>query len=260
LSLLQYPRKNLRRHHVRFSSIHDLDVFYPNATNFIGSKIWDRRFYLIMAIASTVLVFLAFARTFYLKPYFGTRPLSALVELHGIVFTTWMFFFIAQTALIASNRPEVHRKLGYAGGVLAAGMVVLGTMVAFVAERRDFHEGAVRPDTTFLFSLADILTFSIFIAAGFLWRRRREAHQRLMLLAVVAGLLEAAPPRLPLVGGHPARMAGCRLGVSSRRSHLRSHFKASDSSGLHLRLHFRFAHRSTCAYRPCRHPRLAPHG
>jgi hypothetical protein len=28
-----------------------------------------------------------------------------------------------------------------------------------------------------------------------------------MLLAVVAGLLEAAPPRLPLVGGHLARMA-----------------------------------------------------
>jgi hypothetical protein len=49
-------------------------------------------------------------------------------------------------------------------------MVVLGTMVAFAA-------------------------------------KRRETHQRLMLLAVVAGLLSAAPPRLPLIEGHPARMA-----------------------------------------------------
>jgi len=170
-------------------------------------QVWDRRFYLVMAIASTVLVFLAFARTFYLKPYFGTPPLSRLVELHGAVFTAWMVFFIAQTALIASDRPEVHRRLGYAGGVLAAAMAVLGTTVAFAAERRDFHPGSVRADTTFLFSLLDIVTFSIFVAAGFLWRHRREAHQRLMLLAVVAGLLEAAPPRLPVVGGHPARMA-----------------------------------------------------
>ena len=57
-----------------------------------AQQVWDRRFYLIMAIASTVLVFLAFARTFYLKPYFGTPQLSRLVELHGIVFTAWMFF------------------------------------------------------------------------------------------------------------------------------------------------------------------------
>jgi hypothetical protein len=189
----------------------------PHATTFASSVlvrppvatllIWDRRFYLSMAIASTVLVFLAFVRTFYLKAYFATPRLSALVQLHGMVFTAWMFFFIAQAALIAADRPEVHRRLGYAGGFLASAMVVLGTMVAFVAERRDFYQGGVKPDTTFLFSLGDILTFSIFIAAGFCWRHRREAHQRLMLLAVVAGLLSAAPPRLPLVGGHPAGMA-----------------------------------------------------
>jgi hypothetical protein len=116
-----------------------------------AQQVWDRRFYLIMAIASTVLVFLAFARTFYLKPYFGTPQLSRLVELHGIVFTAWMFFFIAQTALIASDRPEVHRRLGYAGGVLASAMVVLGTTVAFALRGAIFARKAGEQTILFCF-------------------------------------------------------------------------------------------------------------
>lgn len=166
----------------------------------------DRRFYLIMAIVSATVVFLAFARTYYLKAYFGTPQLSALVEIHGFVLTTWMVLFVAQTALIASNRPRIHRRLGYAGGVLAIAVVVAGTVVAFSAERLGHHGTGPDADTVFLFSLCDIVTFTIFVGAGFLWRRNREAHMRLMLLAVVAGLLSATIIRLPVVGGHLPRM------------------------------------------------------
>lgn len=167
----------------------------------------DRRFYFAMAIASSLLVLLAFSRTFYLRPYFATRPLDSIVVLHGCVFTAWMLLFIVQTALIATDRPEAHRILGYAGAVFAVGMTFLGLAVAFRAERLGHHAGAPDAETTFLFSLGDILTFALFVALGFVLRRNRETHQRLMLLSVVAGLLSAAPPRLPLVGGHPAGMA-----------------------------------------------------
>jgi hypothetical protein len=160
----------------------------------------------VMAIASTVLVLLGFARTFYLRSYFETSQLPMLTRVHGIVFTAWMFFFIAQTALIASNQPSIHRWLGYAGAVLAASMLVLGLMVAFHAEKLGHGSAGQDPETIFLVSLGDILTFSIFVTLGFLWRHNREIHQRLMLLAVVAGLLAAAVPRLPLVGGKPAGM------------------------------------------------------
>jgi hypothetical protein len=166
----------------------------------------DNRFYLIMAIASSALVFLGFARSYYLKSYFGTPPLRSLVHLHGMVFTAWMIFFVLQTALIASNRRALHRRLGYAGGVLACAMIVLGLLVAFSAERLGHGNPLADPETVFLISLGDILTFALFVRAGFLWRHNRGTHQRFMLLAVVAGLLSAAIPRLPLVGGHPAAM------------------------------------------------------
>jgi hypothetical protein len=164
----------------------------------------DRRFFVRMAIASTVAVFLGFGRTYYLKGYFGTPQLTPLVHLHGAVFTLWMVFFIAQTVLIASNRHRVHRRLGYAGAALAIAMVVLGTAVAFKA--RLLGHGAPSPDALFLVSLGDIFTFGVFVGAGFLWRRKREAHQRLMLLAVVAGLLAAAIPRIPVVHDHLGAM------------------------------------------------------
>jgi hypothetical protein len=112
--------------------------------------------------------------------------------------------FIVQTALIASNRPRIHRRLGYAGAALAIAMVVLGIAVAFKA--RLLGHGEPSPDAIFLVSLGDIFTFAVFVGGGFLWRRNREAHQRLMLLAVVAGLLSAAIPRIPDFREHPAAM------------------------------------------------------
>ncbi len=160
-----------------------------------------------MALASSLLVFLAFSRTFYLKPYFGTQPLDSLVVLHGCVFTAWMLLFIVQTALIVTGWPAIHRILGYAGAVLAVGITVLGLAVAFRAERLGHHPFAPDAETAFLFSLGDIATFALFVALGFVLRRNRETHQRLMLLSVVAGLLSATPPRLPLIGGNPAGMA-----------------------------------------------------
>ncbi len=157
----------------------------------VRQQIRDRRFYLVMAIASTVLVFLGFARTYYLKGYFGTPQLTPLIHVHAIVFTTWMFFFIAQTALIASNRPAIHRRIGYAGAVLASAMVVLGFMAALQKEKLGGGSGGQDPDVVFLVALGDILTFAIFVASGFVWRRNRETHQRLMLLAT----MRASRPR-----------------------------------------------------------------
>jgi uncharacterized membrane protein YozB (DUF420 family) len=154
----------------------------------------DRRFYLGMAIASAAGIFLGFARTYYLKTYFGTPHLPILLHLHGAVFTAWILFFVAQTALIADGRVQVHRRLGYSGAFLAGAMVILGTTAAFwMAKVGHFRSVpfARDPESASFFALVDILKFAVFIAAGFYFRRNREAHQRIMLMATVFALLPA---------------------------------------------------------------------
>ena len=68
-----------------------------------------RRFYVGMAIAIAITVFVGFARSYYLKSWYGTRELNGLLHLHGLVFTTWVLFFVAQTTLVASGRTYLHR-------------------------------------------------------------------------------------------------------------------------------------------------------
>ena len=151
----------------------------------------DNLFYLLMSIACAGGIFLGFSRTFYLKTYFGTPALPALFHFHGVVMTIWMMYFILQTALIASNRPAVHRSLGVVGAVLAILMCVLGTAMAFVADkmRHNAFPFAADPESACLFSLMDIFMFGAFVWTGFHFRRKREVHQRLMLLATVVALM-----------------------------------------------------------------------
>ena len=147
----------------------------------------DRLFYMGMAIAFIVAVFLGFAPTYYLKSYFGAASLKPLVHLHGLLFTMWIVLVFAQTFLIASRRVQTHRRLGMAGVGLAALMVVVGGATAAVFARRNFATlgpGILAP-------LTEIFLFAILAVAGIVYRRHPEAHKRLMLLASIA-LLHAA--------------------------------------------------------------------
>src|SRR5918998_662628 len=74
----------------------------------------ERLFYTGMAVAFVITVFAGFARTYYLRPYFGTPQLTPLLHLHGVVFTSWLVLLLAQTALVAANRTNIHRRLGVA--------------------------------------------------------------------------------------------------------------------------------------------------
>ena len=90
----------------------------------------DRIFFGTMSIVILAIVFVGFMRTFYLASYFGRPALSPLRAVHGTAFTSWVVLFAVQTTLIAAGRRDLHRKLGYAGAVLAAIMVPLGLVLA----------------------------------------------------------------------------------------------------------------------------------
>ena len=158
----------------------------------------ERLFYTGMVVSFVLLVFAGFARSYYLKPYFGTPPeLTPLLHLHGLVFTSWLLLLLAQTVLVAANRTRVHRRLGIAGGVVAVLVVLVGTLTAVVrAKVFVVPPDAPSPLVFLTIPLGDMLVFALLVGAGFYYRRRADVHKRLMLLATIS-LLPAAVGRLP---------------------------------------------------------------
>jgi hypothetical protein len=152
-----------------------------------------RRFYVGMAIAIAITVFVGFSRSYFLKGWYGTPELSRLLHFHGLVFTTWVLFFVAQTALVASGRTYLHRRMGVAGAVLALLVLVVGTTVAIMrvkSGRASPIPGV--PALSFLaIPLFDMVVFAILVGTALYFRRRLEAHKRLMTLAMIS--LLAAP-------------------------------------------------------------------
>jgi uncharacterized membrane protein YozB (DUF420 family) len=79
-----------------------------------------------------------------------------------------------------------HRKLGMAGLLLAAGVVVTGVLVGLHATRRDIANGG--DDFVvgqFVNILIEMLLFGALVAAAIAMRRDSEAHKRLLLLAAI---------------------------------------------------------------------------
>ena len=70
----------------------------------------DRRLYLWFAVFMPIIVLVGFARTYYLKGFFGNPPLPGLlVHLHGLVMTSWVVLFVTQVSLVATGRTRTHR-------------------------------------------------------------------------------------------------------------------------------------------------------
>jgi hypothetical protein len=158
----------------------------------------DRPLFIIAVLLVAAIVFAGFARTFYLKVWFGTPPLTNLLVLHGLVMTAWIALFIAQVALVETGRTDLHRKLGVAGLVLAALVIVVGVTAALDAGRRGFTPSPQVPPHAFMaIPLMDIVVFAVLVGAALLKRRSPATHKRLMLLAVV-GSLTPAVARLPI--------------------------------------------------------------
>jgi hypothetical protein len=170
-----------------------------------------RRFYVGMAIAIAITVFAGFSRSYFLKAWYGTPELSRLLHLHGLIFTTWVLFFLLQTSLVASGRTYLHRRMGIGGAVLAALVLLVGTTVAImrVKSGRASPIPGVPPLSFLAIPLFDMVVFAILVSTALYFRRRLEIHKRLMTLSMIT-LLPAPIARmsfLPLPPGPPTFFA-----------------------------------------------------
>jgi hypothetical protein len=171
----------------------------------------SRYFYLSMSLVMSGLVVWGFSHTvdqnlFHAKP---AKPL--LLWMHGAAFSTWMVFFIAQSALVRVRKVSVHRTLGWFGAGLAALMVGLGFAVAVYMSRWDIvvlHQKDVPQFLSIPFF--DMAVFGICIALAILWRKKPDYHRRLVFIATCE-LMDAAIGRFDFWFNHSIFYAGLDL-------------------------------------------------
>jgi hypothetical protein len=159
----------------------------------------DRLFFTGMALASALMLFLGFLPSYFHRSA-ELPPLTPLYQLHGALFTAWIGLLVAQTALVAGRRTDLHRTLGVAGAVLAAVVFVAGVAVSVETLRRNGGPPGGDPRKFFAIPMGDILVFGALVGAAFVQRQRSDTHKRLMLLATISLLTAAVGRFLRQVG------------------------------------------------------------
>jgi hypothetical protein len=133
-------------------------------------------------------------------------PMNVLVMVHGLSTLGWLTLYLTQTILAATGRLANHRRHGLLAVVLATVTVVSGIFATLEATRRgadlsgDLVRWSGQPDfvAAMILPFGDILLFGGFVTAALLYRRRPEAHKRLMYFAIVGGFLAA--PLVHIIG------------------------------------------------------------
>ena len=164
---------------------------------------YDHRFFPAMIVVLTVVMVAGFAHTYFFAGLLRAPLPAPIVHIHGAVFTLWFVLLLAQSALAASGRVHIHRKLGVAGIFVAAAMIPLGLLATAEFGRR-MAPSMPRIRISLIMPVTELTAFAFLAAAAFLLRKEPAAHKRLILIATI-GLIAAATGRMsfiPLFGLH----------------------------------------------------------
>ena len=147
----------------------------------------EHLFFAGMSALIALVVFIGFARTYYLAGMFDAKPLAApVVHIHGAVFTSWMALLLVQTSLAGTGHLGIHRRLGLLGLALAPSMVVLGVLVACEMLVRFAAVSSVDSPSIFAVALSEIAGFAIPVFFAFRFRRKPAIHKRLIMTGTIA--------------------------------------------------------------------------
>ena len=150
-----------------------------------------------------VVVLLGFSPSFYLRAAFHhITKLPPLLYVHGIVLTVWFLLTVMQGWLIRVHRPRLHRRLGYVAAGYSAIVIVFG-MLANLRLISEIDSPADGENIVIWGNFFALVLFAAFVSLAVVFRKRPEAHKRLMLLASVSivGPALARFPRWPIFAG-----------------------------------------------------------
>jgi uncharacterized membrane protein YozB (DUF420 family) len=151
---------------------------------FESSRAPDRNFFLLCVLAIWLGVGMGFVPQILHRIETLAPPYPLIVHFHAVAFVGWLVLLTVQVLLIRARRPDIHRRLGLAGAVLACAMLALGPATAITMH--GLHFGTPGSNPSFLsVQLTDMLAFAGLVAGAIALRRRAAAHKRLMLLATM---------------------------------------------------------------------------
>jgi hypothetical protein len=155
----------------------------------------DRSFFVGMALAIVMVDAVGFTLAF-LKTNIAEELHSTWVKVHVILFTSWIILFFAQTLLVASQRTDLHRRLGMAAIGVAAGMIGITAISGISTFLNSPPRSALEHFMLEFVVHVDMIDFTILAIAGIMFRRRDvEIHKRLMFMATVTVAI-----RFPMLG------------------------------------------------------------
>jgi len=166
------------------------------------------RFHVVAIMAIAALVVVGFARTFYLRYWIDTPPLTQLLYVHGVLFTSWLALHFTQARLIAAHRVDLHKRLGIFGAVLGYTMFCVGVATAVQSAALGRQPTDAPPLVFMSLPIGTILAFALLLTAALVMRRRADWHKRLMLLATIALIIPAAARLGFFFNGRPNPVIG----------------------------------------------------
>ena len=155
-------------------------------------------FYFFMSLLIAVIVVYGFAQRADKQLIHPPHPKPLVMWIHGVVFSAWVLFYIAQSSLVRARKIKLHKTMGWFGVVLGTSLPILGTVTTVLMRRFDLQYSDLRkiaPNLTV--GLMDMVSFTVPFVLAILWRRNPERHRRLMLVAtctLTVGAFVRFPP------------------------------------------------------------------
>jgi hypothetical protein len=153
-----------------------------------------RSAHIVIVAVMTIIVLLGFW-PFYSSLFGGGTGAHWIVYLHAAVFSGWMVLLSTQIVLVFRRRVGMHQRLGRAGIFYGFLVLVLGLVITVAAPIQHVIAGRWTLDEAagfLILPLGDMLLFGGFFAAGIVYRKKKELHKRLMVLATIALLFAPA--------------------------------------------------------------------
>jgi hypothetical protein len=131
--------------------------------------------------------------------YQGEAPPPPLIlHVHAAVFVLWLGLVTLQILWVEMGSLRRHKQFGWWTVAVSGVMVPLGLAAALVDQVRQVALPDYAPQFLAL-EFEEMFTFSVFMTAGVIFRRKPAAHKRLMLLSAVA-ISDAGFARIWLMG------------------------------------------------------------